>query len=321
MEQDSNVSPIIYQDIAKTRTDVMLWSFLQAFQQSPYKYLYMHQVLESLEQMPEFHVWHLMKNLKQRLPDSEIWIEKLLTATEQIFKRESLLMTPEINFVFYGQKNYPLPLRNISDPPLALSYQGDLNLISHFAISVVGCREPHELSIDWLQIELYNFLKQHRPTVVSGGARGIDQKAHFIAALMDIPTVVVLPSGLANKYPAVWNEKRWSEKPVIFISEMLLSERISKKNFSSRNRLIAAWGVATVIVEAHRRSGTLITAHHALAEGRPLWIVPGHPQMPSFAGSLELSFDHGQIVRNASDLSMLYEAESSQYLRPPLGLV
>lgn len=306
---------------AKTENDLKLWGFLQAFQQSPYKYLYMHQVLESLEQINEFCVNDLLENLKQLVPSHVFWLDNLLPVAEEIFDREMKLMSKDIKFVFYGQRNFPLSLRKISDPPLALSYQGDLNSVSHFAISVVGTREPHELSSEWLQLELYNFLKQHRPSVISGGARGVDQKAHFIAALLEIPTVVVLPSGLANKYPALWNEKRWTEKPVVFISEMLLSERISKKNFSSRNRLIAAWGLATVIVEAHRRSGTLITAHHALSEGRPLWIVPGHPQMPSFAGSLELSFDHGQIVRNASDLSMLFEAESSHYLRPPLGLV
>ena len=305
----------------KIEKDLKLWSFLQTFQQSPYKYLYMHQMLESLEQIHDFCVVELTEKLKDLIPSHVFWLDKLMPAAEEIFDREKNLLTSDMKFVFYGQLNFPLALRKMSDPPLALSYQGDLNLISHFAISVVGSREPHEYSSDWLQLEFYNFLKQHRPSVISGGARGIDQKAHFIAALLEIPTVVILPSGLANKYPAVWNEKRWVDKPVIFISEMLLSERISKKNFSSRNRLIAAWGLATLIVEAHRRSGTLITAHHALSEGRPLWIVPGHPQMPSFAGSLELTFDHGQIVRNASDLSMLFAAESSHYLSPPLGLV
>lgn len=301
--------------------DLKLWAFLQAFQQSPYKYLHMHQMLEALEQINNFSREELIEKLKELIPSHGLWLEKLIPASEDLYKRENEHIHPDFRFVFYGQRDFPLPLRKMSDPPLALSYQGDLAAVSNSAMSIVGSREPHELSKEWMQTELYIFLKRHRPSVISGGARGVDQKAHLISMLLGIPTVVILPSGLSRKYPALWNEKQWCDKPVVFVSEMLLCERISKRNFSSRNRLIAAWGVATLIVEAHRRSGTLITAHHALGEGRPIWVVPGHPQMPSFAGSLELTFDHGQIVRNATDLSILFDSEASHYFKRPLGIV
>lgn len=296
-------------------SDLKLWSFLQAFQASPYKYLYMHQMLEALEQVENFSQEDLVLKLQEFIPSYSFWLEKLILTSAQVFENESKFLNPETRFVFYGQKIFPLALRKMSDPPLALSYQGNLSTVSDFTISVVGSREPHELSNEWMQTELYSFLKQHRPSVISGGARGVDQKAHLISSVLDIPTVVVLPSGLAQKYPALWNESHWKNKSIVFVSEMLLSEKISKRNFSSRNRLIAAWGIATLIVEAHRRSGTLITAHHALAEGRAVWIVPGHPQMLSFAGSLELSYDHGQIVRNASDLSSLFASESQPFFK------
>jgi DNA processing protein len=301
--------------------DLKLWGFLQAFQQSPYKYLYMNSMIEALEAVEFACRDELIKKILERNPSSDFWLSKLLPVSEKIFSREKENYKDGIQFIFYGQKKFPIQLRQMSDPPLALSYQGDLDLVSRFAISVVGSREPGELSKEWMQMELYQFLKRNRPNVISGGARGVDQKAHLIATLLDIPTVVILPSGLASKYPALWNEPHWIEKSIVFVSEMLLGDRISKRNFSSRNRLIAAWGIATLIVEARKKSGTLITAHHALGEGRPLWIVPGHPQVPSFSGSLELAFDHGQIVRNASDMSMLYEAECSDYIRTPLSLV
>lgn len=291
--------------------DLKLWCFLHTFQQSPYKYLYIHQMLEALEQVQNFTQDELVEKLKASFIPHAYWIEKLISASSGLYSQETKLMRPDFKFVFYGQNDFPLSLRQMSDPPLALSYQGDILSLSNKTLSIVGSREPHEFSKAWMQSELYTFLKQQRPHIISGGARGIDQIAHFMATLIDIPTAVVLPSGLAQKYPAIWNEKQWEEKSVIFISEMLLAEKISKRNFSARNRLIAAWGKATLIIEARRRSGTLITAHHALGEGRPVWVVPGHPQMPSFAGSLELTFDHAQIVRNASDLSILFKSEIS----------
>ena len=301
--------------------ELKLWGFLQAFQASPYKFLYMYQLQECLEQITEFTRDALVEKLKEFMPSHVYWLENLIPVAERLSMNESLHMIEDFKFVFYGQSNFPLSLRKMSDPPLALSYQGDLQSVPQVAIGVVGSREPHELSSEWMQTELYTFLKNCRPGVISGGARGIDQKAHLISMVLDLPTVVILPSGLAQKYPALWNEKKWKEKSVVFVSEMLLNEKISKRNFSSRNRLIAAWGFATLIVEAHRKSGTLITAHHALGNGRPVWVVPGHPQMPSFAGSLELARFQTEIVRNASDLSSLFEIETSHYACPPLGLV
>lgn len=304
------------------KRELKLWGFLHAFQQSPYKYLYMNQMLEALEQIEIPDRDLLIDKLREINPPYEYWLDKLIPISDLIADSEEMHLQSDYRFVFYGDRDFPLALRNMSDPPLALSYQGNLQgLYPEYMVSVVGSREPHDFSKEWMQSELYTFLKTHRPSVVSGGARGIDQKAHLMATLLDLPTVVMLPSGLSNKYPALWNESHWKNKSVIFVSEMLLGEKISKKNFSSRNRLIAAWGLVTIIVEAHKRSGTLITAHHAMAEGRAVWVVPGHPMMPSFAGSLELTLINAQIVRNASDLSSLFEGQTKYYAAHPLGLV
>ncbi len=301
--------------------ELKLWAFLHAFQASPYQYLYRPQILEALEQIDYFTYEELIEKLTKMIPSHEFWLDQLVPVTQDLYARELEYLNEDFKFIFYGQKLFPLSLSKMSDPPLALSYQGNFLTVTLDTISIVGSREPHELSSDWMQMELYHFLKKYRPTVVSGGARGVDQKAHLISTLLEVPTVVVLPSGLAQKYPALWNHQQWKSKTVVFVSEMLLSAKISKRNFSSRNRLIAAWGLVTLIIEAHRRSGTLMTAHHALVEGKPVWVVPGHPQMPAFAGSLDLSFDHAQIVRNASDLSTLFEAEFLNYSSQSLGLV
>ncbi len=300
---------------------IELWAFIQAFQLSPYKYLYMNLMLEALQIVKEKKVLNLKSYIESRLPGAEYWLQKIEEMSQEIEREETCFLRSSVQFVFYGEDSYPKTLSQISDPPLALSYEGDLSLLTSPAVSIVGAREPHDFSKEWMQAELYTFLKISRAGVISGGARGVDQKAHGMALLLDIPTVVILPTGLNQKYPALWNQSSWSEKPLIFVSEMRLNESLAKKNFSARNRLIAAWGIGTLIVEAHKKSGTLITAHHALIEGRPLWVVPGHPQMSSFAGSLELAFDQAQIVRNASDLCMLYNGEISFQTRLPLGVV
>ena len=179
------------------------------------------------------------------------------------------------------------------------------------SLSVVGSREPSPESLRWMEKELSDFCAQHKPLIVSGGARGIDQKAHGIALRKDCPTVVILPSGLGEIYPD--SLKEWI-RPIqdnggCFLSEYDYSQRMHKHLFHHRNRLIAALGNATLLVEARRRSGTLITANQAVQLGKPVWVVPGHPQDPHFAGCLDLLSDGAVMVRDAQDLSMFFHSE------------
>ena len=90
-----------------------------------------------------------------------------------------------------------------------------------------------------------------------------------------------------------------------------------KHLFHHRNRLIAALGRASLIVEARKRSGTLITAQQAAQLGRPVWGVPWHPRDPNFQGSLDLLSEWAQLVRDAQDLSMFFHSElESEKLSP-----
>jgi DNA processing protein len=297
-----------------------LWCFLQAFQRSPYKYIRFRLLMDVLEEMTENSVDAVMHQIESHDPTSSDWLSSLLASAQAFKLSEEPFFRDSFNFIFYGEDHFPKYLCQMSDPPLALSYEGDLSKLSGFSLSVVGSREAHSFSYQWMQSELYEFLKKYRVPVISGGARGVDQRAHGLAQILGIPTGVVLPSGLAFKYPALWEEKAGSSDSLIFISEMALGDKISKRNFSSRNRLIASWSFATLIVEASSRSGTLMTAHHALSEGRPVWIVPGHPLMPSFSGALDLLVDQGQIVRNAFDMGRLFETETFFHLRKSLNM-
>lgn len=229
-----------------------------------------------------------------------------------------------VHFVCYGEELYPSQCYLMTDPPLVFSYVGCPAWLSEKTISVVGSREPAAESIQWMEKEFVSFCEKENPCVVSGGARGIDQKSHAVALRTNTPTIVVLPAGLGNVYPETLVE--WMPAVLAgsgcFISEYAHSQRMHKNLFHHRNRLIAALGRATLLIEAKRRSGTLITAQQALQIGRPVLVVPGHPQDPHFSGSLDLLTEGATLIRDAEDLFMNFSAEtmSNNFRSIPLAL-
>ena len=113
-------------------------------------------------------------------------------------------------------------------------------------------------------------------TVVSGGAYGIDATAHRVAVAAGVPTVAVLAGGIDQLYPAGNTDLlRDVARQGALLAESPPGTRPSRWRFLARNRLIAALGAATVVVEAGARSGALNTAHHAGQLGRPVFAVPG----------------------------------------------
>ncbi|MFN8791468.1 MAG: DNA-processing protein DprA [Bdellovibrionales bacterium] len=288
-----------------------LWCFLHAFQNSPYRYFHLPVILEALlASAPSPGSWEIFFDRLRELSSGEPWWHELIAATELLEEQEKSYFDPSIQrFTFFGDHDYPQAFSQSANPPLALSYEGCLADFDRPCLSAVGSRDPHEFTRSWIQRDLYEFLKQTPVPIISGGARGVDQMVHRLALLMNLPTMVFLPSGLSRKYPQLWQETQWRERPVTFVSEFPLGAPISKQNFSSRNRLIAAASPMTLILEARAKSGTLITAHHSLIEGKVLGVVPGHPHLSHFSGSLELLSEGGCLVRNASDLSFYFSGD------------
>ncbi len=285
-----------------------LWCFLHSFQASPVKYLFLPAMMRALLELKSTD--YTVENLKIEFFkqaenfDPQLW-EKILDQSTELLKVEESSRGEQVfQYCFLGDDHYPKWLAQISDPPLAMSYQGPIqHLNNKMGISIVGSREPHELSKAWMRQELYQFIKNNDVLVVSGGARGVDQMAHQMALFLKKPTCVVLPTGLSYKYPKDWMEtQKWLDQGVLFMSEMKHSSRIAKQNFAYRNRIIAALTPVTLIVEAKQKSGTLITAHHALMENRDLLFVPAHPLQNGFEGSLDLATYGATLVRNSHDL-------------------
>lgn len=237
-------------------------------------------------------------------PMDDWWNQLVKESVHLMESEKKALGNLQFQYSLLGDFDYPELLMKLSDPPLMISYQGSIEILNQKkCVSVVGSREPHELTKQWLRQEFYQYLKSNDVVTISGGARGVDGIVHQLSLFLETPTAIVLPSGLVHKYPSHWNQVLLEhQKNIIFISEMRHSTKIAKQNFACRNRIIAGLSSATLILEAGLKSGTLITAHRALIENRNLLVVPSHPLLNGFDGSLELLMLGGQIVRNKEDL-------------------
>ena len=209
-----------------------------------------------------------------------------------------------IELVGLGESRYPGLLGRIYDPPPVLYVRGRLDgADDEGCVSVVGSRRasPHGLA---LARALAREVATAGLTVVSGLARGIDTAAHRGAVDARGRTVAVLGSGLDRLYPPE-NESladRIVASGGAVVSEFPLSAEPLPGNFPRRNRIIAGWSRATVVVEAAARSGALVTARCALDEGRDVLAVPGHPSQECAAGTNQLIRDGAALVRGAIDV-------------------
>ena len=281
-----------------------------------------HHVYRLLAQDNELHAEGLLNKLKDHFPEVFLALQK----NHELFKKHCVdsqrLHDQGVQLVCYGEKNFPRLCYWMADPPLTLMYWGVPAWNDIETLSVVGSREPSFESMQWLEKEFAPFCDSAKPCIVSGGARGVDQKSHSTALRKNLSTVIVLPSGLGALYPDSLRE--WVQ-PVLdqggsFLSEYAFEQKMHKHLFHHRNRMIAALGKVTLLVEARRRSGTLITAQQALALGRPVWVVPGHPLDPHFLGSLDLLTEGAQLIRDAQDLTMYFNSETEAKKMSPAGI-
>lgn len=208
---------------------------------------------------------------------------------------------------------YPKPFLELESPPLHVSCLGEglasLERPLTTCVAVVGSREPSGRALDWIDLHLPRFLKSTRAVIVSGGARGIDQRAHAASLRAGLPTLAFLPSGLARPYP---NEMmRWESEignaGGALISVHAPETEIRRSHFEARNRLIVALSAFVLVVEARRRSGSVMTARLATELGRTVYVLPSFPGETSGAGSLDLLCDGAPPIRDADDLATALE--------------
>lgn len=189
--------------------------------------------------------------------------------------------------------------------PMAVWVRGMLRELSHpgGSVAIVGSRDATNYG-EHVAMDLASGLSDRGVTVISGAAYGIDGMAHRASLASRGVTVAYLAGGVDRLYPSAHHElllRIMSSGAVV--SELACGTAPTKWRFLQRNRLIAAASQATVVVEAGRRSGSLNTAGHAAALGRPLGAVPGPVTSATSAGCHRLlrEFD-AQCVTSAADI-------------------
>lgn len=192
---------------------------------------------------------------------------------------------------------------DLADPPALLVWKGDIDVLAGARVAIVGTRSCSRYGSE-IARELGADLAAAGVSVVSGLALGIDAAAHRGALSSDgAPPVAVVASGLDVVYPER-NRSLWDEVADrgLLLSEQPLGSRPLRWRFPARNRLIAALGDVTVVVESHRKGGAVITAREAAAQGRTVLSVPGPVRSAASGGCLDLLADGAQVCRGAEDV-------------------
>lgn len=221
-----------------------------------------------------------------------------------------------IRWCRFGDPDYPVEWLNLSHKPLLFHYMGEPVWRTQPLLAVVGSRTPMQETMMWMQRELGIFLRQNEAGVVSGGARGVDSWAHRISMECGRPTVCILPSGVLRPYPS------GSEpflRDIVREGGAVLStfhpfSDMRKSHFAIRNRWIAGISPLCFVVEANRRSGSMLTADCAQQEHRSICTLPVFPHSDQGLANLDLLMDGAAMIRHAADLKTVWDLN----LRPTL---
>lgn len=225
-----------------------------------------------------------------------ITIQQCQDIVEYCWRHNYDILTP-------NDKRYPRNLAHLQDPPAVLYIKGEFPPIDdHVVLAMVGTRQ---CSANGKKIarDLSQRLTASGALIVSGGAIGIDSSAHIGAIRAGGKTIAVLGCGL--DYPYLMANEELREDIAAhgaLVSEYPPKAPVAKFNFPMRNRLISGLALGTIIVEATKSSGSLITMEHALQQGRDIFVVPGSISDPLYAGSNRLIRDGAKAILSPMDV-------------------
>ena len=223
--------------------------------------------------------------------------------------------------------HYPAALKEIHDPPLALYVQGQLCDRDVHGVAMVGTRRATHYGMEMARKLAFGVSKAGL-TVVSGLARGIDTASHMGALTAKGRTIAVIGAGLKHIYPVENRELagQIAESGAV-ISEFPLDRKPDKTTFPMRNRIVSGMTQATVVIEAGRKSGSVITANQAISQGRTVFALPGRIDSYASQGTNALIKDGASVITRLEDILEHYEilrpvmAAAGQLgsARPPTG--
>lgn len=229
-------------------------------------------------------------------------IERLRAADPDTGPR-ILEQLPRLNtrYVHYWQEDYPVQLKALYDAPAGLYVRGVGSLEGDF-LAVVGTRQPTTYGRDQTR-RLCQELVAAGLGIVSGFARGIDTAAHKAALETEGSTIAVLGCGVDVVYP-MENRKLYHEllEKGLAVSEYPPGTSPDGHHFPQRNRIISGLSLGTLVVEAGKGSGALITAYHTLDQDREVFALPGRVDSAKSAGCHELIQKGAKLVGRVEDV-------------------
>lgn len=232
-------------------------------------------------------------------------IEEILQNRDLILiaKYENYMNKMGIKMINLTDNNYPQKLKNIYDPPISLFFKGNLSLLNEFSIAIIGCREASTYGLKIAKQMAYELSENHI-TIVSGMAKGIDGIAHQGSIDAKGKTIAVLGTGVDYPYPFENIEiyQKILKNNGLIVSEYLVGTKPKPKNFPARNRIISALSEGVLVVEAKKKSGTMITVDFALEQGKNVYVIPGNINSSYSEGTNELIKQGAKLVSNIEDI-------------------
>jgi len=229
------------------------------------------------------------------------------------------------DFIKKSDGRYPERLKSIDDPPEKLYFKGSFDdQIFNNCLAVVGSRRMTEYG-KRICTKLVRRISSRGITVVSGFMYGIDATAHRAVVSVGGRTIAVMPCGIDRIHPQYQKKlyKKIIEKEGLIISEYPKKKAPQKWTYPQRNRIVAGLSQATLVVQAAKESGSLITADYAEKFNRKIFSVPGPLTSKVSLGTAKLIKEGAEIVTCAEDIIDFYgpkQGEIDYQGKKPVGI-
>ena len=214
------------------------------------------------------------------------------------------LKSENIEFICIFEDNYPQNLKEIFNPPLVIFYKGNLNNFNYKCLAIIGSRKN---SLYGEKVTDYIIKDLKDVCIVSGLALGIDALAHQNALKYNYKTIAIIGSGLdfESFYPKknIFLMRKILQNGGTIASEYPPKTPALKNNFRLRNRIISGISKAILIIEAKKRSGTIITANYALEQNREVLVVPGNVFSENSETCNYLISQGASLIKNGEDVN------------------
>ena len=223
-------------------------------------------------------IWKLKKEELLKIEEmgekkaEEILDEKYRVGLDLV---EEKMKIEKIELINFCDKYYPENLNQIYDKPISLYVKGDKKILNEFSLAIIGCRENSDYG-KIVAEAVGKGLAKEKIITISGLAKGIDSISQRATVKAGGKTIAVIGNGIDYIYPKENNElaNEIIRTGGAIVSEYPPGAKISKMNFPARNRIISGISNGVIVVEAKKKSGTMITVDFALEQGKNVFAIP-----------------------------------------------